>query len=207
MNPARERILEALRAANRGHAGLPADAPVAPRPALPASTLETFIARVHAASASLEAVTGWDHLAVGVNGYLEREGLGGVTVAADPRLEGLSLTGARRRAVQSGDAAGLTLALAGVAETGSVVLASGPSSATTLNLLPDHLLVVVESGSVVAHLEDLWSLLRARYDPFPRAVNLITGPSRTADVEQIIQLGAHGARRLHLLLLESENAR
>jgi len=52
-------------------------------------------------------------------------------------------------------------------------------------------------------MEDAWALLRAERCSLPRATNIITGPSRTADVEQTIQLGAHGPRRLHVLLMGS----
>ncbi len=57
-------------------------------------------------------------------------------------------------------------------------------------------------GQIVRHLEDLWAQLRARLDGMPRAVSLITGPSKTADVEQTMQYGAHGPRRLHVILVE-----
>ena len=51
-------------------------------------------------------------------------------------------------------------------------------------------------------LRDLWARLRMESRGMPRALNLITGPSRTADVEQTIQLGAHGPRSVHVILLE-----
>ncbi|MDN5850066.1 MAG: lactate utilization protein [Nitrococcus sp.] len=51
------------------------------------------------------------------------------------------------------------------------------------------------------YLEEVWERLLAQGERMPRAVNLITGPSRTADVEQTMQLGAHGPRRVHLLLI------
>jgi L-lactate dehydrogenase complex protein LldG len=97
---------------------------------------------------------------------------------------------------------GLSWALAGVAETGSLLLASGPHTPTALNFLVDDFLCVLPIDRLVPHLEDAWQLVRGELGVLPRALNLITGPSRTADVEQTIQLGAHGPRRLHLLLLE-----
>ncbi len=89
-------------------------------------------------------------------------------------------------------------ARAGVAETGSLLLCSGPDTPTRLNFLPEHQILVLDPAQIVRHLEDAWALLDATP---PRAVNLITGPSRTADVEQTIQLGAHGPRSLHILLV------
>ena len=53
----------------------------------------------------------------------------------------------------------------------------------------------------MAWFEDAWAVLRARPEGMPRATNIISGPSRTADVEQTIQLGAHGPRRVHVILV------
>ena len=78
---------------------------------------------------------------------------------------------------------------------------SGPQTPTTLNFLPDREIVVLEARNIVPHLEDAWTRLR-QSDAFPpRALNLITGPSRTADIEQTIQVGAHGPRSLMILIV------
>ncbi|MEN8219313.1 MAG: lactate utilization protein [Pseudomonadota bacterium] len=102
------------------------------------------------------------------------------------------------RAAQAEDMVSLSCGFAGIAETGSLVLLSSPGSPTTLNFLPDNHIVVLHKDNLVAHIEDVW----ARIGTMPRSVNIITGPSRTADIEQTIQLGAHGPRRLHLLLVK-----
>jgi len=105
------------------------------------------------------------------------------------------------------EAAGITEALAvspalcGIAEIGSLMLASGPDSPTTHNFVPDDHVVVLETARIVDHFEDAWTELRARPQGMPRATNIISGPSRTADVEQTIQLGAHGPRRVHVILV------
>ncbi len=98
------------------------------------------------------------------------------------------------------DTASLTGAVVGVAETGTLMLASGPAGPTTLNFLPDTHIVALRAEQVVASYEDGWDRIRAA-GPMPRTVNMITGPSRTGDIEQVIQLGAHGPRRLHILLI------
>jgi L-lactate dehydrogenase complex protein LldG len=103
------------------------------------------------------------------------------------------------RAAQGSDLVSVTEAFAAVAETGTVVLLSSDSP-TTLNFLPETHIVVVSETKLFAHLEEVWALLSP--DAFPRTINCITGPSRTADVEQTIQLGAHGPRRLHILFIE-----
>jgi L-lactate dehydrogenase complex protein LldG len=105
---------------------------------------------------------------------------------------------------RDGDAVSLTAAFAGVAETGSLVLVSGPEHPTTLNFLPDTHIVVLGSDQIVGCYEDAWDRLRAAMPGgLPRTVNFVTGPSRTGDIEQQIQLGAHGPRRLHIIMVES----
>jgi L-lactate utilization protein LutC len=106
-----------------------------------------------------------------------------------------------RRAGVGSDLVTVTGAYAAVAETGSVVLLSSAESPTTLNFLPDDHLVVVRESQIVAHIEDVWTRMRKDKRAMPRTVNFISGPSKTADVEQTIQEGAHGPRRLHVILV------
>ena len=84
-----------------------------------------------------------------------------------------------------------------------LVMASGPDHPVTLNLLPDTHIVVLREADIVGGYEDVWGRLRARYgkDRMPRTVNTITGPSRTGDIEQAMELGAHGPRRMHILVV------
>ena len=103
------------------------------------------------------------------------------------------------------DLVGLSVAYAGVAETGTLVLRSAPNSPTTLNFLPDVHVVILHSSEIEANYEAVWTRLRSGEGGLPRTVNWITGPSRTADIEQTILLGAHGPRKLVILLVD-ENA-
>ena len=107
----------------------------------------------------------------------------------------------RRGRPEGSDLAGLSGCLAAVAETGTIMIASGPESPSTLNFLPDTHIAVVKASQVVGTYEDGWDRVR-RAGPMPRTVNFITGPSRTADIELKIQLGAHGPRRLHLVVVD-----
>jgi L-lactate dehydrogenase complex protein LldG len=131
-------------------------------------------------------------------------------MAPDPALDRFPwdnrpLLTIRRGRAEPGDAVSLTRCLAGIAETGTLMLVSGRDTPTTLNFLPDTHIVVLRAGQVVASYEDGWDLVRHRAagkpEGWPRTVNLITGPSRTGDIEQRIQLGAHGPRRLHIVLV------
>ena len=96
-------------------------------------------------------------------------------------------------------------AFGGVAETGTLVMISGADNPTTLNFLPDNHIVVVAAQDIDGDLEAIWQRLRARFGKalMPRTVNLITGPSRSADIEQTLLLGAHGPRRLHIVVTGS----
>jgi L-lactate dehydrogenase complex protein LldG len=107
-------------------------------------------------------------------------------------------------AAREGDRVSVTGAFAGVAETGTLVLLSGPESPTTLNFMPEAHIVVLPADRIVGAYEEVWALIRSRFGngTLPRAVNWITGPSRTADIEQTLLLGAHGPRLLHVLLVD-----
>jgi L-lactate dehydrogenase complex protein LldG len=107
----------------------------------------------------------------------------------------------QRRAAVREDQTSVTPCFAAVAESGGIVTLSGPDTPSTLNFVPDNHIVVVRASQVVRHFEDMWAQWRASGRPMPRTVNIISGPSRTADIEQTIQLGAHGPRRLHILLV------
>jgi len=89
------------------------------------------------------------------------------------------------------------------AETGTLVMASGPDNPTTLNFLPDTHIVVVDAKDIAGDYETVWARVREKFgiEALPRAINLITGPSRSADIAQILILGAHGPRRLHVLIV------
>jgi L-lactate dehydrogenase complex protein LldG len=130
--------------------------------------------------------------------------LGDIPWAARPMLE------IRRGRAEDSDAVAVTACFAGIAETGTLMLISGPESPTRNNFLPDTHIVVLRRAQLVASYEDGWTRLRDQLRAsdgsvaLPRSVNFITGPSRTADIEQRIELGAHGPRRLHIVLIADE---
>lgn len=105
------------------------------------------------------------------------------------------------------DLVGVVMAYAAVAETGSIALLSGKDSPTTLNFLPDYHIIVVPHEVLVGDYEAVYARMRRESntaDFMPRAMNWVTGPSRTADIEQTLLLGAHGPRKLHILLVEDD---
>ena len=116
------------------------------------------------------------------------------------------------RAGVGSDAVALQHGFAGIAETGTLMLPGGPDRPTTLNLLPETAVVLLRASRVVGAQEEAFDLLRAEHQDaltggfMPRNVMFVTGPSRSADIEQTLELGAHGPRRLHILLLEDAPA-
>jgi L-lactate dehydrogenase complex protein LldG len=167
-----------------------------------------FVEMAREASATVAVVHGPDAVPEAIADYLRRENLPPeLTIAPDPALEGLPWSSWPLLQVRSGRADGseavsLTHAFAGIAETGTLMLRSGADAPTTLNFLPDTNIVLIEAGRIVGAYEEAWAMLR-QAGAMPRTVNFITGPSRSADIEQTLQLGAHGPRRLHILLLDA----
>ena len=162
-----------------------------------AEEVQATVARVASPTAALEEVAR----------YLAAENLPAeLVLAPDPSLDDFPwdarpLLRIRRGRAEAGDAVSLTPCFAAIAETGTLMLISGAETPTTLNFLPDTHIVVVNARQVVATYEDGWDRLRT-VDAMPRSVNFITGPSRTGDIEQRIELGAHGPRRLHIILVD-----
>lgn len=102
------------------------------------------------------------------------------------------------------DAVSVTLALACIAETGTLMLVSEAGTPTTLNFLPELAICIVPRSRIVGAYEQALAALRTRYpDRLPRIVNFVTGPSRTADIEEILQIGAHGPKSLHVIVVDT----
>jgi L-lactate dehydrogenase complex protein LldG len=89
-----------------------------------------------------------------------------------------------------------------VAETGTLVFITGGETPTGTFLLPETHIAIVRADQIVPGMEDAFARIRAEYaSAWPRAINFVSGPSRTGDIEQTIVLGAHGPRRLHIVLV------
>lgn len=175
------------------------------KPALGGEPVAQFIRKIEAVHGAVTRVTVVEQVSEAVAAHLEQNDLPpALVVAPDPELEAVPWSNrftVERRAANGDDRVSVTGAFAGIAETGTLALLSGPESPTTLNFLPDDHLVVLKAERIVPHMEDVWARLRAERKTVPRTVNFITGPSKTADVEQTIQEGAHGPRRLRVILI------
>jgi L-lactate dehydrogenase complex protein LldG len=105
------------------------------------------------------------------------------------------------RAAREDDLVGITGSFCAIAETGTLMLCSTPDSPATVSLLPETHIAIVDAQRIVPGMEEAWQLAREHFGDLPRAVNFISGPSRTGDIEQTIVLGAHGPYRVHLILV------
>jgi len=225
MSEARDKILGAVRRSlKRGRldpdteAGLRARVAEHRRNLVPARAsaldrsgrVDLFVAMAEEVQTSVARVAGLAAVPEAVATYLAGENLPAeLVMAPDAGLDEMPwherpLLQIRRGRAEAQDQVSLTPCLAAIAETGTLLLVSGAATPTTLNFLPDTHIVVVRAGQIVAGYEDGWDLVRERVaaEGWPRTINLITGPSRTGDIEQRIQLGAHGPRRLHIILVE-----
>lgn len=151
--------------------------------------------------------------------YLKRENLPAqVVMAPDASLDSAPwdnqpLLEIRRGVPVEADMVSVTSAPAAVAETGTLAMFSGAGHPSTLNFLPETHVVVLPASRVAKTYEDVWDLIRQRMADGqneldglpPRTVNFITGPSRSGDIEQTLLLGAHGPRRLHIILVDDDD--
>jgi L-lactate dehydrogenase complex protein LldG len=170
--------------------------------------LATFRRMVEASLATLVDVASPAEIPAAVAQYLRDHNLPAtLRMGNDSRLAGLDWS-ATSLDIAHGpsdgrDLNGLSHALGGVAESGTLVLVSAPDNPTTLNFLPDNHIVVIQARDVEGDYEAVWDRIRFAFGKgtMPRAVNWVTGPSRSGDIEQTLLLGAHGPRRLHVILV------
>ncbi len=112
------------------------------------------------------------------------------------------------RTVSDKDLIGITGCSCAIAETGTLMLCSGPATPAAMSLLPETHIAIVPARRIVAVMEDGWQLVRGvsgdRTEEWPRAINFVSGPSRTGDIEQTIVLGAHGPYRVHIVIVRDQ---
>ncbi len=198
-----------LRGARPGHI-----VPARARGRSAAERVAAFVELADASGATVERVPGTDAVPGAVADYLTHNNLPArVRLAPAPWLNDLPwaehpLLDVSTGAARADDPASVTPCFAAIAETGTLMLLSGPDSPTTLNFLPETHIVVVRASEVVGPFEEAIIRLRGRgADYMPRAVNFITGPSRTADIEQTMYMGAHGPKRLHIVIVDEGDDR
>jgi L-lactate dehydrogenase complex protein LldG len=186
-----------------------------PRPALPGDLVERFMRRARDMESTVERIADRSEIPVRAARYLEalqlpdalapqmsREGV------CWPEFGALDWAGAgleiEARPTTGGDRLGITGVFCAIAETGTMVILSGADTPTATSLLPETHVAVVPAERIVGSMEEAFALIRRECAAWPRAINLISGPSRTGDIEQTIVLGAHGPFRVHILVLSTK---
>jgi L-lactate dehydrogenase complex protein LldG len=212
-----ERVRKALGKGNRAAARADAEACIAahvhgPRPALPADPVARFLQRATDMQSSVERLADRRDIPRAVTRYIDALELPPALAAQkshagvcwpefadlDWKAAGLAI---EARPTNGDDRLGITGAFCAIAETGTLVVLAGADTPTATTLLPDTHIAVVRADRIVAGMEEAFALVRHERGAPPRAVNMISGPSRTGDIEQTIVLGAHGPYRVHVLVL------
>jgi L-lactate dehydrogenase complex protein LldG len=186
MNPARSNILGRVRAALRTEAHrppVPSASPLWP----PIGDLETRFREEFAALRG-ELLSDTQALRHFLTGF--------PAIATDGNELARSVVGDGNSIVRSADL-GVTGCDCLVAQTGSIFVTTRSAGGRALSVLPAAHLVVARRDQLVPDLEAAFALMRKRYDRhWPSLLCLISGPSRTADIEKILVMGAHGPKRL-----------
>jgi len=167
-----------------------------------ADLVENFVARVTAekVGATVERLADWSALPSAVARYAERCGLDKqAALQPDPRLLALDWADVRPAPLKPDTMLAVGAARGGVAETGSLVFHSGPDAPTLYGFMPLHHVVALEADAIVARFEDYAAGEKGRQQP--RNVNFITGASGTTDIEGVLARGAHGPRKLHIVIV------
>jgi L-lactate dehydrogenase complex protein LldG len=219
---ARDAVLQRVRraigaAGDRAAALAKAEAYVAahahgPRPLVPDDVVEQFVRRAGDMASTVEPLADRRDVPAAVARYLDALVLPPLLEAQKahagvcwPEFADLDWAGAglaiEARPTSGNDRLGITGAFCAVAETGTLVVLSGADTPTGTTLLPDTHIAVVRRERIVGGMEEAFALVRRERGAMPRAINMISGPSRTGDIEQTIVLGAHGPYRVHILVL------
>jgi L-lactate dehydrogenase complex protein LldG len=178
----------------------------------PEDRIGLFIEQARAVQTEVERVSGPTAIPALVSRYLRRHNLPQkLVMAPEPALDladwsSQPLLRVRRGTADDADQVGLTLATAGVAETGTLLLASSSARPTLIAYLPETCIVVLGTDRIVGAYEQALELQREDAGGLPRSLNFITGPSRTGDIAQQLELGAHGPRRLLVVLVDPETS-
>lgn len=194
---AREDILRSIR--SRKPAALPR--PAVYTRAMEGDAVERFVACANAANATVHVLDALSDVPASISEILRSRNLAAtVHMPPDAELNGLQWDRVEVLLAAPGpEDAAVSVAPFGVAETGTLVFPSGKQHPASWHFRPGFEIAVLRAEDIVPDLESVFSRLRA--GEWPRTVNLVTGPSRTADIEQTLELGAHGPKALAILLI------
>lgn len=217
---AREEILSAIRArrVTPGSAGvLPASsAPAAPLgecwpevrgPTTAGDELSHFVERAKAAAAHVNVLEGVHEIPSTIADMLRSRNLPAIVhLPPDPLIERLSWSNAPGLSITSnmpgGDDVAVAIAPYAIAETGTLVYPGSQTRPPSWHFRPGVEIALVTRDRICDNLEEVLKRI-TKYGALPPTINLVTGPSRTGDIEQTLELGAHGPKELIILIVPS----
>lgn len=192
---------DAEREAVRAHIGAHS---VSARPRMDWDPVARFHERALGLSSTLDSVESPAEVPAAVARYLKAASLP-LTAVCWPEFAALDWGGSGVaidvRAARDSDLVGITGAFCAIAETGTLMTVTGRATPAGASLLVETHIAVVARSRIVRGMEEAWRLARVELGKLPRAVNFISGPSRTADIEQTVTLGAHGPYRVHVVIV------
>ncbi|CAE6828361.1 LutC/YkgG family protein [Paraburkholderia haematera] len=178
--------------------------PPGPRPDMPADLTARFIEEARKMATTVDTVETLSEVPSAAHRYLTEHALP-LQAIAWQTLQDLQWAEAginvEFRKPEDGDVVGFTGCFCATAETGTLVLLSGPQTYASAGLLPETHIAIVPASRIVSGHEEAFGLIRSERGELPRAVNFVSGPSRTGDIEQTIVLGAHGPYRVHVIVV------
>jgi L-lactate dehydrogenase complex protein LldG len=178
--------------------------PRGPRPPLPDDLVACFVERAQQMASTVDTVESLADVPAAAYRYLSAQGLPVQAIAwqtlQDMQWAEAGIAVEFRKPVDA-DKVGLTGCYCAIAETGTLVLMSGAETYASAGLLPETHIAIVPASRIVGCHEDAFDLARSERGELPRATNFVSGPSRTADIEQTVVLGAHGPYRLHAIVV------
>ena len=166
--------------------------------------VENFIRCAQLLSSSVVQLSALEDVPEAINAYLIEHGLG-LKLTAWETFRSLPFDSAEIQVefglAQAECKVGLTGALSGIAETGTVLICTDAEAPPLNAFLPETHLVVINRSSIVSTMEEAFGMVRHCYAVWPRGVHFVSGPSRTADIAQTLVMGAHGPYRVHLMIV------
>jgi L-lactate dehydrogenase complex protein LldG len=199
---AREAILSAVKKRKRAAVDRPAAFRVAD---LPDDPVRVFAKRASLVNAVVQEVSSLTEVPAAVAELLRQKNMeAAVHLPADPQNTVLDWTRApgieKRNTPPGPDSAAIAFVPYAIAETGTLVYPASAEQPASWHFRAGFEIAILNASAIRHRLEDVLAAITAK-GPIPHTINLVTGPSRTGDIEQTLELGAHGPKALAILIV------
>lgn len=179
-----------------------------PRPVVDGHLVDNFIAKHTAVNGTLKIVGNYSEVPGAVGEFLDSHDLPSRMLMGSSeflsQFDWPQEWQIDRRIATKTDLVSVTDAVCAIAETGTIMIFSSSNASSTHAFVPENHVAIINAGQVVRHLDDALKIASTKINDNTPGVHMVTGPSKTADVEQTIQYGAHGPRRLHVIIIDTK---